>query len=106
MHPAEAAVALLTAHRTGSVDRDGCAATIADVVAEVGVDRLLAAEIELASGILDGVEMVVNRILSDQNLLALALTRRVKGKPLTAREIRADAEAALGRIGTTLARRT
>jgi len=99
MRPAEAAVAVLTAHRTQSVDSDGCADAVADVVSEVGVDRLLAAEIELASGILNGIEAVVNRILCDPRLLATALTRAVAGRPLHAREIGGDAVAVLERIG-------
>jgi len=86
------------------VDSDGCAAVVADVVCEVGVDRLLAAEIELASGILDGIEAAVNRILSDPRLLATALTRAVAGRPLTAADIRGDAGSVLERIGELRAR--
>lgn len=100
MRPAEAAVAVLTAHRTKTVDTAAVTATVAEAVAEIGVAELLEAETELASGILNGIEAVVNRILVDRNLLAQALTACAKGKPLTARDVHGDAESVLARIGT------
>lgn len=62
---------------------------------------LLKAEAMIAAGVLRGVEMAIDHLLSDPPLLARVVESRMKGQPMKAKDLGLDRFAVLHRIGAS-----
>lgn len=96
-----AALGFLTAWLDG--DQVTRLAMLSGAVADLGDTQFMIGQVELAAGILKGVEAAVDRILSDPEILRGAFVQAFAGKPFRAAQVRADAESTLARVGQFLA---